>query len=93
LTYRGSSIPESHTSLCLQLIFQSDKKTLENKQIDHIISGLQLLLTEEFAHLSENRLINYKNIINIDYPPPTIVTISILSLVLMKVLDQTFITN
>jgi phenylalanyl-tRNA synthetase beta chain len=24
--YRGSSIPESHTSLCLQLIFQSDKK-------------------------------------------------------------------
>jgi phenylalanyl-tRNA synthetase beta subunit len=53
--YRGSSIPESHTSLCLQLIFQSDKKTLENKQIDHIISGLQLLLTEESAHLSENR--------------------------------------
>jgi phenylalanyl-tRNA synthetase beta chain len=49
--YRGSSIPESHTSLCLQLIFQSDKKTLENKQIDHIISGLQLLLTEEFGAL------------------------------------------
>lgn len=49
--YRGSSIPESHTSLCLQLIFQSDKKTLENKQIDHIISGLQSLLTKEFGAL------------------------------------------
>jgi phenylalanyl-tRNA synthetase beta chain len=49
--YRGSSIPELHTSLCLQLIFQSDKKTLENKQIDNIISGLQLLLTEEFGAL------------------------------------------
>jgi phenylalanyl-tRNA synthetase beta chain len=47
--YRGSSIPKSHTSLCLQLIFQSDKKTLENKQIDHIITSLQLLLTREFG--------------------------------------------
>jgi phenylalanyl-tRNA synthetase beta chain len=47
--YRGSSIPESHTSLCLQLVFQSDKKTLENRQIDHIINSLQLLLTEEFG--------------------------------------------
>ena len=47
--YRGSSIPESHTSLCLQLIFQSDKKTLENKQIDNIITSLQLLLTKEFG--------------------------------------------
>ncbi len=49
--YRGSSIPESHTSLCLQLIFQSDKKTLENKQIDNIITSLQLLLTREFGAL------------------------------------------
>jgi len=49
--YRGSSIPESHTSLCLQLIFQSDKKTLENKQIDNIIISLQVLLTREFGAL------------------------------------------
>jgi hypothetical protein len=33
----------------LTINFQSDKKTLENKQIDHIISGLQL--TEEFGAL------------------------------------------
>jgi phenylalanyl-tRNA synthetase beta chain len=49
--YRGSSIPESYTSLCLQLIFQSDKKTLENKQIDNIINSLQVLLTREFGAL------------------------------------------
>jgi phenylalanyl-tRNA synthetase beta subunit len=47
--YRGSSIPESHTSLCLQLIFNQIKNI--RKQIDHIISGLQLLLTEEFGAL------------------------------------------
>jgi hypothetical protein len=48
----------------LQLIFQSDKKTLENKQIDHIII-LQLLLTEEFgALIRENRLNSIYKIIN-----------------------------
>jgi phenylalanyl-tRNA synthetase beta chain len=49
--YRGSSIPEAHTSLCLQLIFQSNRKTLENKQIDDIINNLQLLLKKEFNAL------------------------------------------
>jgi phenylalanyl-tRNA synthetase beta chain len=46
--YRGQSIPKNHTSLCLQLIFQSDKKTLENKDIDTIIKKLQGILTQKF---------------------------------------------
>lgn len=49
--YRGGSIPETDTSLCLQLVFQSDKKTLENKQIDSIVSNLQSLLSKEFDAL------------------------------------------
>jgi phenylalanyl-tRNA synthetase beta chain len=46
--YRGQSIPKDHTSLCLQLVFQSDKKTLENKEIENIIKILQLVLTQKF---------------------------------------------
>ena len=46
--YRGSSIPEECTSLCLQLIFQSNKKTLENKEIETIITNLQSVLTNKF---------------------------------------------
>lgn len=46
--YRGSSIPEECTSLCLQLIFQSNDKTLENKEIESIIANLQLVLTTKF---------------------------------------------
>lgn len=46
--YRGQSIPKHHTSLCLQLIFQSPKKTLENKDIENIIQKLQLILTQKF---------------------------------------------
>ena len=46
--YRGSSIPKDSTSLCLQLIFQSNEKTLENKEIEIIISNLQSVLTKEF---------------------------------------------
>lgn len=46
--YRGSSIPDNFTSLCIQLIFQSNEKTLENKQIENIISNLQLVLTNSF---------------------------------------------
>ena len=46
--YRGSSIPEGQMSLCLQLIFQSSEKTLQNKQIENIIKNLQLLLTKKF---------------------------------------------
>nr|YP_009686305.1 Phenylalanine tRNA synthetase [Halamphora calidilacuna]QDR25042.1 Phenylalanine tRNA synthetase [Halamphora calidilacuna] len=46
--YRGPSIPKDCTSLCLQLIFQSNKKTLENKEIERIINNLQTVLTSEF---------------------------------------------
>jgi phenylalanyl-tRNA synthetase beta chain len=46
--YRGNSIPENHTSLCLQLIFQSNEKTLQNKEVESIIDNLQLLLTKNF---------------------------------------------
>ena len=46
--YRGSSIPKDATSLCLQLIFQSNEKTLENKEIEIIITNLQSVLTKEF---------------------------------------------
>ena len=42
--YRGQSIPDDQTSLCLQLVFQSNKKTLENKEIENIIDKLQLAL-------------------------------------------------
>jgi phenylalanyl-tRNA synthetase beta chain len=46
--YRGQSIPENQTSLCLQLVFQSSKKTLENKEIENIINKLQLALINKF---------------------------------------------
>jgi phenylalanyl-tRNA synthetase beta chain len=46
--YRGSTIPKNSTSLCLQLIFQSTEKTLENKEIETIISNLQSVLTNKF---------------------------------------------
>ena len=46
--YRGSSIPEQCTSLCLQLIFQSNEKTLENKEIETIITNLQSVLISKF---------------------------------------------
>lgn len=46
--YRGQSIPENHTSLCFQLIFQSSEKTLQNKEVENILNNLNLLLTEKF---------------------------------------------
>jgi phenylalanyl-tRNA synthetase beta chain len=46
--YRGERIPKDCTSLCLELIFQSDQKTLENKTIERILEKLQLLVTQEF---------------------------------------------
>ena len=46
--YKGQSIPKNHTSLCLQLTFQSNQKTLENKEIENIISNLQTILVEDF---------------------------------------------
>ena len=46
--YQGSSIPNDCTSLCLQLIFQSNQETLENKKIETIINNLQFVLRNQF---------------------------------------------
>ena len=46
--YRGKSIPEGSTSLCVQLVFQSKEKTLENKEIDSILKSLQSVLINKF---------------------------------------------
>ena len=46
--YRGESIPKDCTSLCLELVFQSNQKTLENKTIERILEKLQLVLTQKF---------------------------------------------
>ena len=46
--YKGNSIPNKHSSLCLQLIFQSNKKTLQNKDLEKIIINLQSLLKINF---------------------------------------------
>ena len=45
--YKGKFIPENHISLCLQLTFKSDEKTLENKEIENTINNLQSLLTDK----------------------------------------------
>jgi phenylalanyl-tRNA synthetase beta chain len=52
--YRGRSIPKQHISLCLQLIFQSNEKTLQTKEIEIIIKNLKLLLTKKFDALIRN---------------------------------------
>ena len=46
--YKGKSIPEKHISLCLQLVFQSNEKTLQTKDVENIITELQTLLTSCF---------------------------------------------
>lgn len=46
--YRGKSIPEGHTSLCLQLIFQSDFETLQNEKVETIINHLTEVLNTKF---------------------------------------------
>jgi len=52
--YRGKSIPDGSTSLCLQLIFQSKERTLENKEIENIVNNLQLVLMNKFDVLIRN---------------------------------------
>ena len=46
--YKGEFIPDNHVSLCLQLTFQSNEKTLQNKEIETTINNLQSLLTNKF---------------------------------------------
>jgi phenylalanyl-tRNA synthetase beta chain len=46
--YKGTSIPENHISLCLELVFQSGERTLENKEVENILNQLQRLLKDSF---------------------------------------------
>lgn len=46
--YRGQSIPSNHTSLCLQLIFQSEVETLQTENVETILTNLTNILTHEF---------------------------------------------
>lgn len=44
--YRGTSIPKAHTSVCLQLVFQSDFETLQTEQIESIVKNLTDVLIQ-----------------------------------------------
>ena len=46
--YKSNALPSNHISLCLQLVFQSKEKTLENKLIENIINNILLVLKEHF---------------------------------------------
>lgn len=46
--YQDSSINADSTSLCVQLVFQSTEKTLENKEIETILIHLQSVLSHKF---------------------------------------------
>ena len=46
--YVGTMIPKDHTSLCLQLMFQSDEETLKHEQIEKIIRSLKSTLISQF---------------------------------------------
>jgi len=46
--YQGQPIPPKHTSLCFQLVFQSNTRTLENKEIENIIHKFQSILIDKF---------------------------------------------
>ena len=46
--YKGASIPDQHTSLCLQLTFQSNEKTLQNKEVEEILKNIRTILTSTF---------------------------------------------
>ena len=46
--YSGTNISMDQISLCLQLVFQSDKTTLQNKEIENIINHIQRILITKF---------------------------------------------
>jgi phenylalanyl-tRNA synthetase beta chain len=52
--YTGKSIPDQHISLCFQLIFQSNEKTLQNKEIEEILNNLRFVLTNRFNAIIRN---------------------------------------
>jgi phenylalanyl-tRNA synthetase beta chain len=52
--YTGTSIPDQHISLCLQLIFQSNEKTLQNKEIEEILKNIRFVLIKRFNAIIRN---------------------------------------
>lgn len=46
--YQGSSIPPKFKSLCLQFVFQSNRRTLETKEVDNILQQFQAILIQKF---------------------------------------------
>ena len=46
--YQGQSIPPKCTSLCVQFVFQSNKRTLETKEIENLIQQFQSILVKKF---------------------------------------------
>lgn len=52
--YIGESIPDQSISLCLQLVFQSTEKTLQNKEIEEIIDNIRFVLTNKFKATIRN---------------------------------------
>ena len=46
--YKSLAIPHNHSSLCLELTFQSNKKTLQTKEVEQIIETLKMLLNKTF---------------------------------------------
>nr|YP_009497372.1 phenylalanine-tRNA ligase beta subunit [Biddulphia biddulphiana]AWT40085.1 phenylalanine-tRNA ligase beta subunit [Biddulphia biddulphiana] len=46
--YRGQSIPLGYTSLCIQLIFQSNEKTLVNKDVENRLKDLESILIDQY---------------------------------------------
>jgi phenylalanyl-tRNA synthetase beta chain len=52
--YTGESIPDQSISLCLQLVFQSTEKTLQNKEIEEILENIRFVLTNKFKATIRN---------------------------------------
>ena len=46
--YSGKNIPTNQTSLCLQFIFQSNQRTLQNHEIENILNHIQGILITKF---------------------------------------------
>ena len=46
--YKGTSIPLNSISLCIQLTFQSNEKTLRTKEVEKIVNAIQRKLVEEY---------------------------------------------
>ena len=52
--YEKNIPSNSYTSLCLQLVFQSNKETLQNKKIDSLVDKLKDILSTEFQVVFKN---------------------------------------